>query len=126
MLKPDGSLIGAMFAGDTLFELRCALQLAEMEKEGVSCSVKQTCSKMENMHKWAPLYLNCKAPASAWLIQYVHLHTCIHTHTHTHKLQGFAAHVSPFTEMRDMGNLLTRAGYSLTTVVCYARPEKLL
>ena len=120
MLKPDGPLIGAMFAGDTLFELRCALQLAEMEKEGVSCSVSRTCSKMESMHKWAPLYLNCQAPASVWLIQYVHLHTCIHTHT----LQGFAAHVSPFTEMRDMGNLLTRAGYSLTTVVRYARPEK--
>ncbi|XP_048577640.1 arginine-hydroxylase NDUFAF5, mitochondrial isoform X2 [Nematostella vectensis] len=62
-LKPDGAFVGAMFSGDTLFELRCALQIAEMEREG-----------------------------------------------------GFAAHVSPFTEMRDIGNLLTRAGYSLTTI----------
>ena len=34
-LKPDAPLVGAMFAGDTLFELRCSLQLAEMEREGV-------------------------------------------------------------------------------------------
>ena len=36
VLKPDAPLIGAMFAGDTLFELRCSLQLAELEREGVS------------------------------------------------------------------------------------------
>uniref|UniRef100_A0A914DZJ7 Arginine-hydroxylase NDUFAF5, mitochondrial n=1 Tax=Acrobeloides nanus TaxID=290746 RepID=A0A914DZJ7_9BILA len=34
VLKPDGCMIGAMFAGDTLFELRVALQLAEMERLG--------------------------------------------------------------------------------------------
>ncbi|POY73965.1 hypothetical protein BMF94_2973 [Rhodotorula taiwanensis] len=33
-LKPDGVFIGAMFGGDTLFELRTALQLAENEREG--------------------------------------------------------------------------------------------
>ncbi|KAG9050063.1 hypothetical protein FS837_007816 [Tulasnella sp. UAMH 9824] len=33
-LKPDGVFIGAMFGGDTLFELRTALQLAETEREG--------------------------------------------------------------------------------------------
>ena len=32
-------------------------------------------------------------------------------------LQGFAAHISPFAEVRDLGNLLTRSGFSLTTVV---------
>ena len=36
MLKNDGVLVGCMFTGDTLFELRCSLQLAEMEREGVS------------------------------------------------------------------------------------------
>ncbi|OBZ89759.1 NADH dehydrogenase [ubiquinone] 1 alpha subcomplex assembly factor 5 [Choanephora cucurbitarum] len=36
-LKPDGVFIGAMFGGDTLFELRTSLQLAEVEREaGVS------------------------------------------------------------------------------------------
>ena len=35
VLKPDAPLVGAMFAGDTLFELRSSLQLAEMEREGV-------------------------------------------------------------------------------------------
>ncbi len=39
VLKPDAPLVGAMFAGDTLFELRSALQLAELEREGVSVCV---------------------------------------------------------------------------------------
>ncbi|KAG6856792.1 hypothetical protein H0H87_000760 [Tephrocybe sp. NHM501043] len=33
-LKPDGLFLGAMFGGETLFELRTALQLAEVEREG--------------------------------------------------------------------------------------------
>ncbi|KAJ7129262.1 S-adenosyl-L-methionine-dependent methyltransferase [Mycena epipterygia] len=33
-LQPDGLFLGAMFGGDTLFELRTALQLAELEREG--------------------------------------------------------------------------------------------
>ncbi|TBU28754.1 S-adenosyl-L-methionine-dependent methyltransferase [Dichomitus squalens] len=33
-LKPDGVFLGAMFGGDTLFELRTSLQLAEVEREG--------------------------------------------------------------------------------------------
>ncbi|XP_076004274.1 arginine-hydroxylase NDUFAF5, mitochondrial [Genypterus blacodes] len=34
VLKPDGVFIGAMVGGDTLYELRCSLQLAETEREG--------------------------------------------------------------------------------------------
>ncbi|NWI57255.1 NDUF5 hydroxylase, partial [Calyptomena viridis] len=34
VLKADGVFIGAMFGGDTLYELRCSLQLAELEREG--------------------------------------------------------------------------------------------
>jgi len=33
-LKPDGLFLAAMFGGDTLFELRTSLQLAEVEREG--------------------------------------------------------------------------------------------
>jgi len=33
-LKPDGFFLGALFGGDTLFELRTSLQLAEVEREG--------------------------------------------------------------------------------------------
>jgi len=33
-LKPDGVFIGAMFGGETLFELRTSLQIAESEREG--------------------------------------------------------------------------------------------
>lgn len=34
VLKPDGVFIGAMVGGENLYELRCSLQLAEMEREG--------------------------------------------------------------------------------------------
>ncbi|RVE76793.1 hypothetical protein OJAV_G00012170 [Oryzias javanicus] len=63
VLKPDGVFIGAMVGGDTLFELRCSLQLAETEREG-----------------------------------------------------GFSPHVSPFTAVTDLGNLLGRAGFNMLTV----------
>ncbi|KAJ3923737.1 S-adenosyl-L-methionine-dependent methyltransferase [Lentinula edodes] len=33
-LQPDGLFLGAMFGGETLFELRTALQLAEVDREG--------------------------------------------------------------------------------------------
>lgn len=33
-LKKDGAFLAAMFGGETLYELRCSLQLAEMEREG--------------------------------------------------------------------------------------------
>ena len=33
-LKPDGVFIGALLGGDSLFELRTSLQLAEVEREG--------------------------------------------------------------------------------------------
>jgi NADH dehydrogenase [ubiquinone] 1 alpha subcomplex assembly factor 5 len=33
-LKSDGVFIGAILGGDTLFELRTSLQLAEVEREG--------------------------------------------------------------------------------------------
>ena len=35
VLKKDGVFVGAMFGGDTLFELRGSLQLAEQERLGV-------------------------------------------------------------------------------------------
>ncbi|XP_034045204.1 arginine-hydroxylase NDUFAF5, mitochondrial isoform X2 [Thalassophryne amazonica] len=63
VLKPDGVFIGAMVGGDTLYELRCSLQLAEMEREG-----------------------------------------------------GFSPHVSPFTAVTDVGNLLGQASFNLLTV----------
>ncbi|GIY27405.1 arginine-hydroxylase NDUFAF5, mitochondrial [Caerostris darwini] len=62
-LKPDGALIASMFGGDTLYELRSSLQLAETEREG-----------------------------------------------------GFSPHISPFARIRDVGDLLTRAGYNMLTI----------
>jgi len=63
VLKPDGVFIGAMFGGETLMELRTALQLAELEREG-----------------------------------------------------GFAPHVSPFVEVRDLGGLLNSNNFTLLTI----------
>nr|KAJ3420437.1 hypothetical protein HK105_005672 [Polyrhizophydium stewartii] len=62
-LKPDGVFIASIFGGDTLYELRTSMQLAEIEREG-----------------------------------------------------GVSPHVSPMTDVRDIGSLLSRAGYALTTV----------
>lgn len=63
VLKPDAPFIGAMSGGDSLFELRGSLQLAEQERLG-----------------------------------------------------GIGTHMSPLADVRDVGNLLTRAGFKLLTV----------
>ena len=39
MLRPDGCFLGAMYGMETLHELRCSLQLAETEREGVSTTI---------------------------------------------------------------------------------------
>lgn len=62
-LKPDAPFLGAMSGGDSLFELRGSLQLAEQERLG-----------------------------------------------------GIGTHISPLADVRDVGNLLTRAGFKLLTV----------
>lgn len=72
MLKPDGVFIGAMVGGETLYELRCSLQLAETEREG-----------------------------------------------------GFSPHVSPYTAVTDLGNLLGQAGFTMLTVVRHTATQTL-
>ena len=62
-LKPDAPFIAAMSGGDSLFELRGSLQLAEQERLG-----------------------------------------------------GIGTHISPLADVRDVGNLLTRAGFKMLTV----------
>lgn len=62
-LKPDAPFIAAMSGGDSLFELRGSLQLAESERLG-----------------------------------------------------GIGTHISPLADTRDVGNLLSRAGFKLLTV----------
>lgn len=62
-LKPDGVFIASLFGGETLFELRSALQLAEMERKG-----------------------------------------------------GLSPHISPFTQIRDIGGLLNMAGFTMLTI----------
>lgn len=63
VLKPDAPFIAAMFGGDTLYELRSSLQLADLERRG-----------------------------------------------------GVSPHISPLADTRDVGGLLTRAGFKLLTV----------
>ncbi|XP_057667715.1 arginine-hydroxylase NDUFAF5, mitochondrial [Diorhabda carinulata] len=62
-LKEDGVFLAAVFGGDTLYELRSSLQLAELERRG-----------------------------------------------------GLSPHISPFTEVRDIGGLLTHAGFTMLTI----------
>ncbi|XP_017772593.1 PREDICTED: NADH dehydrogenase [ubiquinone] 1 alpha subcomplex assembly factor 5 [Nicrophorus vespilloides] len=62
-LKQDGVFMASVFGGDTLYELRSSLQLAELERRG-----------------------------------------------------GISPHISPFTEVRDIGSLLTRAGFTMLTI----------
>ncbi|XP_044756328.1 arginine-hydroxylase NDUFAF5, mitochondrial [Coccinella septempunctata] len=62
-LKEDGVFLASVFGGDTLYELRSSLQLAEQERQG-----------------------------------------------------GISPHISPFTEVRDIGSLLTNAGFSMLTI----------
>ena len=63
ILKPDAPFIGAMLGGDSLFELRTSLQLADLDRRG-----------------------------------------------------GVSTHVSPLADVRDMGGVLTRAGFKMLTV----------
>ncbi|XP_045468026.1 arginine-hydroxylase NDUFAF5, mitochondrial [Harmonia axyridis] len=62
-LREDGVFLASVFGGDTLYELRSSLQLAEQERQG-----------------------------------------------------GISPHISPFTEVRDIGSLLTNAGFSMLTI----------
>ncbi|XP_055840138.1 arginine-hydroxylase NDUFAF5, mitochondrial isoform X4 [Episyrphus balteatus] len=62
-LKPDGVFIGSMFGGDTLYELRSSLQLAELERKN-----------------------------------------------------GISPHISPLTQIRDIGAILNSTGYTMLTI----------
>lgn len=62
-LKQDGVFLASIFGGDTLFELRSSLQLAELERKG-----------------------------------------------------GLSAHISPFTQVQDIGALLHQAGFKMLTI----------
>lgn len=63
ILKPDSPFLAAMLGGDSLYELRTSLQLADLDRRG-----------------------------------------------------GVSTHTSPLADVRDMGSLLTKAGFNLLTV----------
>jgi NADH dehydrogenase [ubiquinone] 1 alpha subcomplex assembly factor 5 len=62
-LKPDGVFLASLFGGETLYELRSALHLAEQERMG-----------------------------------------------------GLSPHISPFTQIRDIGGLLNSSGFTMLTI----------
>lgn len=64
-LKNDGVFMAAIFGGDTLYELRSSLQLAELERDG-----------------------------------------------------GISPHISPFTQIKDVGSLMNQAGFTMLTIDC--------
>jgi len=53
VLKPDSPFIGAMFGGDTLFELRTSLQLADLERRG---GVSPHVSPLADVRLWVDCY----------------------------------------------------------------------
>lgn len=63
VLQPDSLFLAAMLGGDSLFELRSSLQLADLDRRG-----------------------------------------------------GVSTHVSPLADARDMGGLLTKAGFKMLTI----------
>ena len=63
VLQPDSPFLAAMLGGDSLYELRSSLQLADLDRRG-----------------------------------------------------GVSTHVSPLADVRDVGGLLTRAGFKMLTV----------
>lgn len=63
VLKPDGVFMGTIFGGDTLYELRTSLQLAELERLG-----------------------------------------------------GMSPRMSPLVDLKDVGSLLNRAGFTMLTI----------
>ena len=63
VLQPDSPFLAAMLGGDSLYELRSSLQLADLDRRG-----------------------------------------------------GVSTHVSPLADVRDMGGLLTKAGFKMLTV----------
>lgn len=63
ILKPDAPFLAAMMGGDSVFELRTSLQLADLERRG-----------------------------------------------------GVSQHVSPMADVRDVGGLLSQAGFKLLTI----------
>jgi NADH dehydrogenase [ubiquinone] 1 alpha subcomplex assembly factor 5 len=62
-LRPDGVFLASLFGGETLYELRSAFHLAELERQG-----------------------------------------------------GIHPHLSPFTQIRDIGALLNRSGFTMLTI----------
>ncbi|SCV68626.1 BQ2448_747 [Microbotryum intermedium] len=57
-LRPDGVFIGSMLGGDTLFELRTALQLAEIEREG---GISPRISPMTSQFFFLQNHLDCSS-----------------------------------------------------------------
>lgn len=50
-LRPDGVFIASMYGGETLFELRSALQLAELERKGgISPHISPFTQVMDHFH----------------------------------------------------------------------------
>lgn len=89
-LRNDCAFTGAMFAGDTLFELRVSLQLAEMERRGVIFS----------------LYI-----FSIFIAVVVGVKKKLFD-----IFKGITPRISPFTTPQDISGLLNTSGFKLLTL----------
>jgi hypothetical protein len=115
--KPDAPFIAAMFGGDTLYELRGSLQLADMERRGgVSPHVSPLADGQVTVHDCVTL---------AHRLQILHERKGIRELDHNilntlyelrgslqladmERRGGVSPHVSPLADVKDVGSLLTR------------------
>src|SRR5579859_4957701 len=105
VLVPDGLFLAAILGGDTLYELRGSIQLAEQERKG---GVAPHISPMAGN----PFE---RSSSVLFLPSFHHLYHpycrhCLPTHLPYSQLYLI------FLDVRDIGNLLTRANFKLLTI----------
>lgn len=88
-LKPDGVFIASLFGGDTLYELRSSLQLAELERKGgIAPHISPFTQVIE--------FLSSSVPCS--------------------KDVAYDSVFGPPFQIRDIGALLNQAGFTMLTI----------
>jgi NADH dehydrogenase [ubiquinone] 1 alpha subcomplex assembly factor 5 len=111
LLKPDGIFLAVMLGGDSLYELRNALALAEQERDGALSrftrfTIYVLCACLPG--SWKPTERNQPFCSAA--------HRCYACMCASRSAGGISPRVSPQISTDDAGSLLTRAGFKLLTV----------
>jgi NADH dehydrogenase [ubiquinone] 1 alpha subcomplex assembly factor 5 len=111
LLKPDGIFLAVMLGGDSLYELRNALALAEQERDGALSrftrfTIYVLCACLGAGNRRKETSRSVLPPTAA-------MPACVST---SQSAGGISPRVSPQISTDDAGSLLTRAGFKLLTV----------